>query len=103
MKCLSVFCALVTALIICSEAYPANGDFEKGLRYYKKRDYKSAERYFKNYIAATPDPAAYYLLGYADYKLKKYGEASRYFSDAYLIDPDISAKAAHLVKKRVKK
>ena len=99
MKTLYVFFALAMALIVCSEAYPGSEDFEKGLRHYRKRDYKGAERYFKNHIAATPDPAAYYLLGYADYKLKKYGDASGYFAEAYLIDPDISAKAAHLVNK----
>src|SRR5512140_2258080 len=100
MKTVYVFFALAMALIVCSEAYSGNEDFEKGLRQYRKRDYKGAERYLKNYISATPDPAAYYLLGYADYKLKKYDDANGYFTEAYLIDPDISAKAAHLVKKR---
>lgn len=103
MKSLYVFFALVTALIVCSEAYPGSEDFEKGLRHYRKRDYRSAEGYFKKYISGTPDPAAYYLLGYTDYKLKKFEDASGYFAEAYLIDPNISAKTAYLVKRGGKK
>jgi TolA-binding protein len=103
MKTVYVFFALVTALTVCSEAYPGSEDFAKGLRHYRKKEYKSAERYFKDYISGTPDPAAYYLLGYTDYKLKKYNDASDYFAEAYLIDPNISAKAAHFVKKGGKK
>jgi TolA-binding protein len=103
MKILYVFFALVTALTVCSEAYPGSEDFEKGLRYYGKRDYRNAERYFKSYVSSIPDPAAYYLLGYADYKLKKFDDASAYFKEAYLIDPDISAKAGYIVKRGRKK
>lgn len=103
MKTLYVFFALVAALIVCSEAYPGSEDFKKGLRYYGKRDYRNAEKYLKSYVSSVPDPAAYYLLGYADYKLKKFDDASAYFTEAYLIDPDISAKAAHFVKKSGKK
>ncbi len=103
MKSLYVFFALVTALIICSEAYPGSEDFEKGLRHYRKKDYRNAERYFKSYVSNVPDPAAYYLLGYADYKLKKFNDANAYFKEAYLIDPDISAKADYVVKKGLKR
>ncbi len=99
MKTLYVFFALVTALIVCAEAYPGNEDFQKGLRYYGKQDYRNAEKYFKSYVSSFPDPAAYYLLGYADYKLKKFDDANAYFKEAYLIDPNISAKASHLVKR----
>jgi TolA-binding protein len=99
MKTLYVFFALVTALMLCSEAHSGSEDFEKGLRHYKKKNYRNAERYFKIYVSSIPDPAAYYLLGYTDYKLRKYDEANRYFADAYLIDPNISAEAAHFVKR----
>ncbi len=99
MKALFVFFALLAGLALCSETYAGNEDFQKGLRYYGKRDYKRAEKYFKNYIATNPDPQAYYLLGYADYKLKKFDDASRYFAEAYLIDPDISAKVSHPTRK----
>lgn len=100
MKTLSyVVFSLILAFMICSQTYAGSEDFEKGLRYYGKRDYRKAEMHFKNYISKTPDPVAYYLLGYADYKLKKFDDASRYFSEAYLIDPEVSPRAAHLVKK----
>jgi TolA-binding protein len=93
----------MTALTVCSDAYAGNEDFEKGLTHYVKRDYRNAEIYFKKYVSQIPDPAGYYLLGYTDYKLKKFHDASRYFTEAYLIDPDISPKAAHLLKKRNKR
>ncbi len=95
--------SLILALMVCSETYAGSEDFQKGLKYYCKRNYRKAEMYFKNYISETPDPIAYYLLGYADYKLKKFDDANRYFAEAYLIDPDISPKAANIVKKRGKR
>ena len=94
-----VVCALILAFMICSETYAGSENFEKGLRYYRKRDYRKAEMYFKNYVSKVPDPAAYYLLGYSDYKLKRFDEADRYFAEAYLIDPDVSPRAASIVKK----
>lgn len=103
MKALYVFFALLTALAVCSQTYADSKDLQKGLKYYGKKDYKNAEKYLKSYISQTPDPAAYYLLGYADYKLKKFDEANRYFAEAYLIDPDISAKTSYITKKGRKK
>ncbi len=103
MKNLVAVFAMMMALMICSEAYAGNGDFQKGLKYYGKRDYKKADMYFKNYISKTPDPIAYYLLGYADYKLKRFDDSNRYFAEAYLIDPEISPKAANILKKKGKR
>lgn len=103
MKKLCAVFAIIMASMICSETYAGNEDFEKGLKYYGKRNYRKAEMYFKSYISKTPDPAAYYLLGYTDYKLKKFDDANRYFAEAYLIDPDVSPKAAYIVKKRGKR
>ena len=103
MKVLYVFFALLTALAVCSQTYADSKDLQKGLKYYGKKDYKNAEKYLKSYISQTPDPAAYYLLGYADYKLKKFDEANRYFAEAYLIDPDISARTSYITKKGRKK
>ncbi len=100
---LYVFFALLTALAVCSQTYADSKDLQQGLRYYGKKDYRSAEKYLKNYTSVTPDPAAYYLLGYAEYKLKKFDEANRYFKEAYLIDPDISARTAYVTKKGRKK
>ncbi len=98
-----VVLSLLMTLMVCSGTYAASDDFQKGLKYYGKKDFRKAEKYFKSYVSKTPDPVAYYLLGYADYKLKKFGDANRYFEEAYLIDPDISPRAAHIVKKAGKR
>lgn len=102
MKTLAVVLALVMVLAAASAAMAGNEDFEKGVSYYGKKDYRHAETYLKKYASEFPDPVAYYLLGYADYKLKKFSEANKYFSEAYLIDPNVSPKASRIVKSRRK-
>ena|SRR3990172_6267944 len=93
MKIIRALVVLLFVSLICSEAFAGNENFDKAVRYYLKKDYKNAAVFLKKYVAQAPDPAGYYMLGYASYKLKKFDESNRYFSEAYLIDPNISARA----------
>lgn len=72
-----------TASLISAE----QDNYQKGLKYYQKHQYKASIKYFKAYSEKTHDPRAYYLIGYASYKLKDYATAKEYFGDVYLIDP----------------
>lgn len=62
-------------------------NYQKGLRLFNSRDYKKAVVYLEKYVAHMPDPAAYYMLGYASYELRDFHKAREYFDAAYLIDP----------------
>ena len=64
--------------------------YDKAMKAYFKKDYKTAVTYLKEYVENKPDPHAYYFLGYALYKMKKYPESAKYFKEAYVIDPNIS-------------
>lgn len=64
-------------------------DYQKGLTYYQKHNYKASIKHLKVYVEKTADPKAYYLLGYGSYMLKDYIAAQKYFREAYLIDPQI--------------
>ncbi len=99
MKALSVGIFFVLALILSSQSFAGNGNFEKGIRYYRSRDFRRAEVAFKKYVSEVPDPVGYYLLGYSEYKLKKFREARQHFSEAYFIDPGVSPKAEEMVRK----
>ncbi len=98
MKRIAGMLVLLTAVCAGSEALAKNDSFEKAVRYYLKKDFRHAAENLKQYIAERPDPAAYYLLGYASYKLKRFDEANAYFAEAYLIDPAISPKTERLLK-----
>jgi TolA-binding protein len=76
--------------------------YNKALKSYAKKDYRTAAKYFREYVEKNPDPAAYYLLGYAMYKMKKHAESVKYFKEAYLIDPDISLSSAKRSLKKKK-
>lgn len=78
---------LLLLFLVSSEAVAADENFEKALRLFKSRDYKHAVVYLEKYVAQSPDPAAYYMLGYANYELRDFYKAREYFGAAYLIDP----------------
>lgn len=78
-----------TASLISAE----QDNYQKGLKYYQKHQYKASIKYLKAYSEKTHDPRAYYLIGYASYKLKDYATAKEYFSDVYLIDPAFKASS----------
>lgn len=88
---LSVFLFSTASLISAQQ-----DDYQKGLEYYRKHNYKASIRHLKIYIEKTPDPRAYYLLGYGSYKLKDYAAAQKYFSEAYLIDPGFKTSSIHI-------
>src|SRR5512147_70272 len=99
-KALLVILTLGLILGVVSEALAQdNSDFKKALSYYHRGKFKEAVKYLGDYVDNKPDPAGYYLLGYALYKLKKFDEADDYFRQAYLIDPNFSPEHAGLPKR----
>ena len=74
--------------------------YDRALHAYLKKDFKTAVKYLREYVAQKPDADAYYLLGYANYKLKNRKEAMGYFKEAYLIDPEFSLRVARSGKKK---
>jgi len=91
-----LFMFMVLSLFLLSAAsvlYAEQDDYQKGLRYYQKHKYKAAIKHLKAYIESTPDPRAYYLIGYASYRIKDYATAKKYFSDVYLIDPEFKVSS----------
>lgn len=70
----------------------ADMNYQKGLRYYRGKNYKNAVVYFEKYAETQPDPSTYYMLGYAFYKLKDFEKSRIYFDKAYFINPDFTAK-----------
>lgn len=65
MKILIKLFVLLVLLLITAEAGAAGGSYEKALRLFQDRNYKNAVVYLDQYVAQRPDPAAYYMLGYA--------------------------------------
>lgn len=95
-----VMVLLVLFAAVAGAAIPIDDkDFRTGLKSYNNKNYKSAVKYFREYINKKPDPTAYYLIGYSLYKLGKFSEADEYFRDAYLIDPEYSLEKVGLIKK----
>lgn len=86
--------SIILAFLTFSEHSFAQPDglYDKALYYYKKGNFKKAEKLLRQYTSKRPEPSAYYLLGYALYELKRFDEAERFFQEAYLIDPDYSPK-----------
>ncbi len=99
MRALCAGIVLVLMLVLSSQSFAGNKDLEKGIRYYRNRDFRRAEVSLKKYVSEVPDPVGYYLLGYSEYKLKKFKAARQHFSEAYFIDPGVSPKADEMVKK----
>ena len=99
MKTLLAGVVVIIVLAVSSLSFAGNEDLEKGIKYYRSRDFKRAEISLKKYVAEIPDPVGYYRLGYAEYKLKKFGEARKHFSDAYLIDPGVTPKADAMIRR----
>lgn len=86
----SLILCLVLLLLICSAAYAYDETYEKAIKYFKSRDYRRAIPYLENYVVQKPDPAAYYMLGYAFYQIRSFDRSKDYFDQAYLIDPEFS-------------
>jgi len=94
MKRLFMFIGLSLFLLSASSVlYAEQDDYQKGLMYYQKHKYKASIKHLKTYTENTPDPRAYYLIGYASYRIKDYATAKKYFSDVYLIDPEFKVSS----------
>jgi tetratricopeptide (TPR) repeat protein len=80
-------------LLLCCGAvgYAYDEAYETGVRHFKGGDYRGAIPFLENYVSRKPDPAGYYMLGYAWYHLGDYGKSRAYFDQAYLIDPGFSS------------
>ncbi len=91
MKKYIVAICSVLMLVIGSVAFAYDETYEKAIKHFKGREYKSAIPYLEKYVASTPDPAVYYMLGYAYYQLRNFDRSKDYFDQAYLIDPDFSS------------
>jgi len=90
------FVLIASALLITIPASVVSADYVAGVSSYKKRHYRECIRLLQAYTAKTPDPRAYYLMGYASYKLKNFSEARDYFEKAYLVDPDFTPASLEL-------
>ena len=77
---------IVAALLITASA-TVSADYATGVSLYRKQHYAECIRQLQRYTEKTPDPRAYYLMGYASYKRRDFSGAREYFYKAYLIDP----------------
>lgn len=106
-----VVAVFVSVVFFASVLLAQDEAYEKGRTAYLKKDYKTAVKYLREYVAKNPDPEAYYLLGYANYEVKRKSgprkgkkdfwgdtETAGYFKEAYLLDPGVSARSIHLEK-----
>jgi TolA-binding protein len=85
------FSAVVLAFFFLSAfATAEENTYDKAVRAYAKKDFKTAAKYLKEYVEKKPDPNAYYLLGYSLYKIKNHTDSARYFKEAYTLDPNIT-------------
>jgi tetratricopeptide (TPR) repeat protein len=89
-KSIVIFCSILL-FAIGSVAYAYDETYEKAMKHFKSREYKRAIPYLENYVVQKPDPAAYYMLGYAYYQLRNFDRSKDYFDQAYLINPDFSS------------
>lgn len=91
MRKIILILALIAISAMTQNAFAkADADYDKALGYYNKGKYQEAIKLFKEYTQKTPDPAAYYRIGYALYKLGKFEEANEYFKESYLLSPTFS-------------
>lgn len=76
----------------------ASADYAAGVSSYKKQHYAECIRELRVYTEKTPDPRAYYLMGYASYKLRDYSAAQEYFKKTYLLDPNFGPSSLEIKK-----
>lgn len=92
MKKAASLISISLLFIIFADVSHAKADNQYGtaLKYYSQGNCKEAVKHLKGYVDKSPDPAAYYLIGYCFYKMGKFSQAEEYFDQAYLIDPTYS-------------
>ena len=79
---------LIVAALLITASSTASADYAAGVSLYRKQHYAECIRQLQRYTEKTPDPRAYYLMGYASYKRRDFSGAREYFNKAYLIDPN---------------
>ena len=82
------FSIIIITLCLVGFGRHASADYAAGVTAYKKHQYAECVNQLKVYTNITPDPRAFYLMGYASYKLKNYEAAQEYFRKAYLLEPN---------------
>jgi TolA-binding protein len=87
--------AIIAVLLTAAFAAAQENIYDKAVRAYGKRDFKTAVKYLKEYVEKKPDAHAYYLLGYALYKMKDDPASAKYFREAYTLDPNISPSSGN--------
>lgn len=89
----SLLIPIVTfSMIATFPVFAQEETYDKALKAYLKKDFKTAAKHLREYVEKKPDAGAYYLLGYANYKLKHRKEAAENFREAYLIDPGFTPR-----------
>lgn len=82
---------LVLLLLLAATAMAAeNGMYDEAVGYYNGGKYEKAVELLSEYVKKSPEPKAYYLLGYSYYKLGKFAEANENFKMASLLEPTYS-------------
>lgn len=84
---------LCLGLLLCTGTLAAAYDetYEKAFKHFKKREYKSSVIFLESYATRNPDPAVYYMLGYAHYQLGNLDRSREFFNQTYLIDPEFTS------------
>lgn len=83
----------ILALFLVTLAVPvsgrAQGDFQKGISYYKQGQYAKAVQEFEQLVQADPKyESGYRVLGNSYLKLRQYDKAAKAFHQAVTLDPD---------------
>ena len=92
---LKLAAAIITLFFAAVSAAAEVNVYDKAVRAYEKRDFRTAAKYLKEYVEKKPDASAYYLLGYALYKMKDNPASAKYFREAYTLDPNVSPSSGN--------
>lgn len=80
MKSLGITALVWTILSASAAALPAQGDYNKGLSYYKQGQFAKAITEFEPIVAANPDyEDGYRILGYCYLKTRQFAKAAQSF------------------------
>ncbi len=70
--------------------------FERGLRFYRNRNFSQALQEFGVFLEAEPDRAdVYYLMGYSHYILKHFQDSLDAFRLAFELNPDFDPRGIY--------
>jgi len=97
---LKIVVGIMAVLLTAVFAAAQENIYDKAVRAYGKKDFKTAVKYLKEYVEKKPDAYAYYLLGYALYKMKDNPASAKYFREAYTIDPNVSPSSGEKFLKK---